>query len=52
MDKNSTPLSSRSSISTKQSATPSVASLSRIRQFARTYVCFQQTSHLGGIILN
>ena len=54
MDKNSTP-SPYLTQSDRQHAvmsTPSVATLSRVRQFARSYVYFQQASSLGGIILN
>ncbi|MDE6394733.1 MAG: hypothetical protein K2K77_05265 [Duncaniella sp.] len=51
MNKNSTSTTSDRRVSI-QSAAPSRATLSRIRQFARSYVCFQQAAHVGGIILN
>lgn len=55
MDKNSTHTTISFIQSDRQNSampTPSVATLSRVRQFARSYVYFQQANSLGGIILN
>ncbi|MDE6037444.1 MAG: hypothetical protein K2G05_04190 [Duncaniella sp.] len=52
MDKNSTSTTPGSHISGHKSATPSLATMSRIRQFARSYVYYQQAAPMGGIILN
>lgn len=54
MDKNSTPSPYLIQSDPQQPviSSPSAATLSRVRQFARSYVYFPQANSLGGIILN
>lgn len=55
MDKNSTPSTitySKPEINHKPMQGPSAPTLARIRQFAHSYMYFQQAGALGGVSLN